>query len=127
MRVNLPIFKTLISFYKKYMIVIHSIWVSPILFAFAIFCAGAGHGVFGPHAVLYPYVSLVSLFLDERQYGAGFMYADLALYVIYGFILHLARKRNKFEQSIMIILIVHVILAVSYYLIRYFGGGWMKL
>jgi len=124
MQVNLPMFKTLINFYKKYRIIIHSIWISPILFVFAIFCAGAGHGVFGPHAVIYPYVSLVSLFLDERQYGAGFIYADLALYVIYGVILHLARKRNKFEQSIVIILIVHVILAVSYYLIRDFVFGW---
>ena len=124
MQVNLTVFKTLINLHKKYRIIIHSIWISPILFAFAIFCAGAGHGVLGPYVFLYPYVSIISLYFDERQYGAEFAYGDLLLYVIYGVMLHLSKKRNKLEQSIIIILIVHVILAVSYYLIRYFVFHW---
>jgi len=124
MRISVTVFKRMISVYKKYMIIIHFILVAPILFAFAIFCAGAGHGVFGPYVFLYPYVALLSLYFDEREYGAVLSYSALLLYVIYGVILHLVRKRYKFEESMMIILFVHAALTVSYYLIGYFAFGW---
>ncbi len=115
MRVNSVVLKPLINFYKKYKIIIHAVWVSPTLFAFAIFCAGAGHGVLGPYVFLYPHVALLSLYFDEREYDVLFSYSDLLLYVIYGIVLHLSKKKNQDRLAIMIILITHVILALRYY------------
>lgn len=115
MQVNVPVFRQLTSFYKEYMIVIHPIWVSPILFAFAIFCAGAGHGVLGPYVFLYPHVALLSLYFDEREYGVLFSCSDLLLYVIYGILLHLSKKKTQVRLAIMIILVTHVALALRYY------------
>lgn len=56
---------------------------------------------------------LAAVFLFLRK-GTALIYSQLPHNVL----------RNKVEESIMIILIVHVILTASYYLIRYFVFGW---
>lgn len=81
------------------------------------YAAGAGHGTYGPAALLFPYTMLSTRFIPGLS--ALFVVVGLIQYPLYGLFVACASNSDKRTKIIGVIFVVHALTAVA----AYYGRG----
>ena len=80
-------------------------------------CAGGGHGIYSPAAILFPYTMLSTGLL--KTITAPFMLLALLQFPAYGAMIGWAMHRSKGKAAVRVIAIVHALAAIA----ALFGRG----
>ena len=94
---------------KKYNIILHSLWITPVLAVITIVLTAAGHGIVAIYTILYPYSSLLIFICSDANFCGTMGFLQ---YLIYGILLHIANQKNCFVPALAIIASIHMILMI---------------
>ena len=94
--------------------------LTPVLLILAIFLMGGGHGWYGPAILLFPFGFIGILY--SRSIELHFILLAILQYPLYGLLIDLIRNRKRLKWTLISIVTIHLMLAVSILIFR--GENW---
>jgi hypothetical protein len=89
--------------------------LTPVLLVVVVFTAGAGHGIYSPAKILFPYTMAATSF--TREIVQPFIALAIVQYPVYGILLDWARYAGRVRACLLTLAAIHLIAVAVAFLI----------